>query len=199
MKSILAVQWINDYCSQAKYIVKADDDIFLNIFAAIEYLVSQIYEKDYAIMCHLKEADTSPIMRDPKSKWYVPKEVFEGRKHYPRFCSGYAVIFTANLVPFLYKASFDAPYFAVDDAYLFGLLLGKVPDVNYISIQDYMTLNQNSALEEYEGTGPLVHVASAAWEEGAMAKFWAKTLSKLTSWAKQHAKITNKKALDRKK
>lgn len=32
LKSIHAMQWINDNCLQAKYIVKADDDMFVNIF-----------------------------------------------------------------------------------------------------------------------------------------------------------------------
>ncbi|XP_060074182.1 beta-1,3-galactosyltransferase 5-like [Ylistrum balloti] len=189
MKSILAMKWINENCIQAKFILKADDDMFVNIFALIEYLISQIYEKNKVVMCHAKENDTSPIERNKNSKWYVPPNVFPGRKRFPRFCSGYTSIFTADLVPELYKASFSNPYFSVDDAYLFGLLMEKIKDVMFFDIQDNMTLNQKSALEEYTGGGAIEHVASNAWEDGALEKFWQATLSKLTKWSKTHANV----------
>ena len=35
LKSVHAVQWINDNCLQAKYILKADDDMFVNIFTTV--------------------------------------------------------------------------------------------------------------------------------------------------------------------
>lgn len=189
MKSILAMKWINENCIQAKYVLKADDDMFVNVFALVEYLISQIYEKDKVVMCHAKENDTSPIERNKNSKWYVPPNVFQGRKRFPRFCSGYTAIFTSDLVPILYKASFSNPYFSVDDAYLFGLLMEKIKDVIFFDIQDNMTLNQKSALEEYTGDGAIEHVACNAWESGALEKFWRATLSKLTKWAKSHANV----------
>ncbi|OWF51150.1 beta-1,3-galactosyltransferase 5-like [Mizuhopecten yessoensis] len=190
MKSILAMKWINENCIQAKYILKADDDMFVNIFATIEYLISQIHDKKKVVMCHAKENDTSPIERDTRSKWYVPAHVFPGRKRFPRFCSGYATLFTADLVPQLYKASFSKPYFSVDDAYLFGLLMETIKDVTFFDIQDNMTLNQKSALEEYVGNGAIEHVACNAWEDGVLEKFWRATLSKLTKWSKTHANVS---------
>ncbi|XP_033742498.1 beta-1,3-galactosyltransferase 5-like [Pecten maximus] len=189
MKSILAMKWINENCIQAKYILKADDDMFVNIFASVEYLISQIYEKKKVVMCHAKENDTSPIERNKNSRWYVPPDVFAGRKRFPRFCSGYAAIFTTDLVPELYKASFTNPYFSVDDAYLFGLLMENIKDVLFFDIQDNMTLNQKSALEEYTGDDAIQHVACNAWEDGALEKFWRATLSKLTKWSKSHANV----------
>lgn len=190
MKSILALRWINEHCIKAKYILKADDDMFVNIFAVIEYLITQIFDKKRVVMCHAKDNDTSTIIREKASKWYVPEHVFPGRSRFPRFCSGYAALFTSDLIPELYKASFSNPYFSVDDAYLFGLLMETIKDVTFYDIQDNLTLNQKSALEEYAGNGPIQHVACNAWEPGALEKFWQATLMKLTKWSKDHASVS---------
>lgn len=189
LKSIQAMQWINDNCIQAKYIVKADDDMFVNIFALTEYLLPQIYRKEKAIMCSLKENRTSVIVRKPESKWYVPEYIFKGESHYPTFCSGYTVLFSSDLVPELYKFSFNAPYFSVDDAYLFGMVLGQAKNVHYEDITNLLSLNLKAGLEEYSGSGPLVHVGILAWDDGGIQKLWQATLSKMTEWTRKHSNV----------
>ena len=188
-KCLIALHWINEYCTNARYVLKADDDIFINTFALVEYLISQIHDKHKAIMCALKENNTSPIIREPNKKWYLPKEVYPGRTHYPKFCSGYTTLFTTDLVPHLYKFSFKAPYFSVDDVYMFGYLLSQVSDVHYDDISNTLTLNQKYGLEEYEGDGPLIHVGLSAWEKGVVQKLWTRTLDRMTDWTKKHATI----------
>lgn len=71
------MQWINDNCFQVKYIVKVDDDMFVNIFVLIEYFLFQIYKKEKVIMCLLKENRISVIVRNCKSKWYVLEYIFK--------------------------------------------------------------------------------------------------------------------------
>ncbi|KAK3099292.1 hypothetical protein FSP39_002118 [Pinctada imbricata] len=193
LKSILALHWINEHCLNSRYILKTDDDIFINIFALLEYMISEIYSKNKVVMCQLKQNGTSPIMRDPKNKWYIPEEVFPGKTHFPQFCSGYTVLFTSDLIPDLYKTSFTAPYFSVDDVYVFGYLLPQIKSVQYEDVSNALTLNTKSGLQEYEGNGPLVHVAVGAAEKGAMEKLWTRTLQKLSDWAKRHAKIVDVK------
>jgi hypothetical protein len=34
----MALKWINDYCKNAKFILKTDDDIIVNTFALINHL-----------------------------------------------------------------------------------------------------------------------------------------------------------------
>lgn len=189
LKSIQAMQWINDNCLQAKYIVKADDDMFVNIFALTEYLLPQIYKKEKVIMCSLKENRTSVIVRNPKSKWYVPEYILKNQTHYPTFCSGYTALFSSDLVPELYKYSYTSPYFSVDDAYLFGMVLGQIKGVHYEDISSLLSLNLKSGLEEYNGSGPLVHVGILAWDDGGTEKLWRATLSKMTPWTQRHSNI----------
>lgn len=71
------MQWINNNCFQVKYIVKVDDDMFVNIFVLIEYFLFQIYKKEKVIMCLLKENRISVIVRNFKSKWNVLEYIFK--------------------------------------------------------------------------------------------------------------------------
>ena len=185
-KSIMAIQWINQHCIKAKYILKADDDMFVNIFAVAEFLVTQIYDKDKAIMCRLRHEGSSPIIRDRKNKWFVPKEIFPNRTHYPKHCSGYATLFTVNLIPELYRLSFKAPYFSVDDVYLFGYLLSQVSDVHYEDISNTLTLNQKTGLDGYKSNGPLSHAAIGAWKIETMKELWVLANNKKSHWANRH-------------
>jgi len=37
-KALVALLWISQYCDKATYLLKADDDAFVNVFAAIKHL-----------------------------------------------------------------------------------------------------------------------------------------------------------------
>lgn len=192
IKSIGALRWIYQYCPQAKYIIKADDDIYVNMFLVVEKIISEIWQHPQTLACHFKKNGTSPIVRAPSSKWYVPNEIFKGHKYFPvRFCSGYAVIFTADLIPIMYKNSFGIPYTIVDDVYIFGVLLSGVKDVNYINYQRNFTLDQGRALKEYENKNNITHVVASSWAKDSMQRYWYATMKKLSDWAKQHSALSN--------
>ncbi|ESO93936.1 hypothetical protein LOTGIDRAFT_74929, partial [Lottia gigantea] len=118
LKSALAIQWINTHCMQTRYVIKADDDIFINVFKIIEDLFPVLSQRKQTVMCHFHKAGQSVIVRNPKSQWYIPNGVFKGVKHFPRFCSGYVAIFTSDLIPLLYRSSFQSPIIPVDDVYM---------------------------------------------------------------------------------
>lgn len=191
LKSISALHWIYNICSQAKYILKADDDIYVNVFLLIEYFMPQVWNKEKAIICHYKTKGTSPIVRASTNKWYIPKNIFEGEKYFPfGFCTGYAILFTSNLLPEMYKASLKAPYIGIDDVYAFGLLLKDIKNITVISAQSNFTLNQNAALSEYEGSQPISHIVASAWAQKSMNRYWYATIRKLSKWGKLHCRLS---------
>lgn len=192
LKSIGTLRWIYQYCPQAKYIIKADDDIYVNIFLLVEKIISQIWQNNLALVCHYKKNGTSPIVRSPSSKWYVPNTIFKGYKYFPMgFCSGYAVLFTADLIPIMYKKSFEIPYTIIDDVYVFGLLLSNLSDVKFINSQRNFTLDQGSALKEYENKDSITRFVASSWAKDSMDRYWYATIKKLSEWAKQHSTLAN--------
>lgn len=54
-KCIEAMKWISTYCNRTEYILKADDDVFVNIYAVKEYLTQIDLVEDKptrTIMCY---------------------------------------------------------------------------------------------------------------------------------------------------
>ncbi|ELU06541.1 hypothetical protein CAPTEDRAFT_148283 [Capitella teleta] len=125
-KAIEGLKWITHHCSQARFILKTDDDIFVNIFSLVTHLQSVFAEAalpNKLLLClvwyHMK------VVRDPKSKWYIPYHEFK-EDFFPTYCSGSAFVMTPDVVRGMYNASLHTPFFWVDDYYVTGLLAHKV-------------------------------------------------------------------------
>lgn len=125
-KGIMGLKWTSTYCKQAKFLLKTDDDIFVNMFNLIAHLKSMIAHRGQVknlLLClvwyHMK------VMRDPKSKWYLSPTEFEP-DYFPTYCSGSAFVLTVDVADAMFNASLQTPFFWVDDFYVTGLLANKV-------------------------------------------------------------------------
>ncbi|XP_067660447.1 beta-1,3-galactosyltransferase 1-like [Haliotis asinina] len=186
---MIAINWINDNCLQARYVVKADDDMFVNIFMVVEYVLPTIYKKQRTVVCHYKKRGTSVIVRDPKDKWFVPPDVLPDKTTFPDFCSGYVVIMTVDSIPLLFESSFQAPLISIDDVYMFGILPMFSRKLNYVDGSKNFTLNNKMALEQYKSTKPITYIVANAWQDGSQESYWAAAINRLSLWAKRHANI----------
>lgn len=125
-KGIMGLKWASTYCRLAKFLLKTDDDIFVNMFNLIAHLQSMATHRGRVknlLLClvwyHMK------VMRDPSSKWYLSPSEFEP-DYFPTYCSGSAFILTVDVAGAMYNASLETPFFWVDDFYVTGLLAKKV-------------------------------------------------------------------------
>ena len=64
MKTRLGLKWAYHHC-KAKYILKTDDDVFVNPHPLVEWLRIQEREGFYSGWCNFN----SPVVRDPNNKW----------------------------------------------------------------------------------------------------------------------------------
>ena len=119
-KAIGSLKWISEHCRQAKFILKTDDDIFVNIFSLVNHLKSRGSDSMKKLMFCLVWRRMK-VIRNPKSKWYIPKSEFKD-EFFPQYCSGSAFFFTNDLTYPMYNASLHTPFFWVDDFYMTGLL-----------------------------------------------------------------------------
>ncbi|OWF45123.1 beta-1,3-galactosyltransferase 5-like [Mizuhopecten yessoensis] len=184
MKSLLALQWINSNCLHAKYILKADDDMFVNIFYVIEFGVSEIFTLNKVIMCQVRPNNTNEIIRNRNSKWYVPDHILPGRLTFPTMCFANMILFTADLVPDMYRASFSVPYCTVDDAYIFGMLIEPVKNADFRSIGETISMNQNEAYQDLMHQSHPRYIASTVKQIEYFRKFWNAALTRVPTWAK---------------
>lgn len=98
LKSISVLKWMSSFCGNAKYGLKADDDVFI---------------------IGSKQIGAKPI-QDKNSKWYTPKEDF-GEREYPPYVSGTAYAFTIPAAKALYRVTGRVKAFWLEDIYITGL------------------------------------------------------------------------------
>ena len=199
LKVLTFLQWLVDFCSKPtpRFIVKVDDDFFVNPFMLIEDFLSDVHQKVNFVSCHAKE--NSPVVRNEKSKWYVPESAYPKKDPdvFPRTCSGYTAIFPGDMVPALRSASIDTPLIPIDDAFLFSFVFGKLDGPEYIQISDSMTLNKETGLEDYKNDKKrLQYMSVSSWGDTIehMNTMWKATLKHLTTLGKE---LINEKRLQK--
>jgi len=135
LKTTFLLKWLGAECKLTKFVLKVDDDVFVNmerLWATLgsSHLFSTMVNLpgersaapvptniDYALIGHVM--NTVPI-RDPDSKWYLPPN-FYPLNIFPQFLSGTAYIFTGSLVPALYACALSTPFINLEDVFLTGL------------------------------------------------------------------------------
>ena len=78
--SLLALQWINAYCSKAKYVIKAEEKAFINVFLLVDLLLNTYTDETPVLLCMWWE--NMPILRHNTSnclQWCVGKNEFPGK------------------------------------------------------------------------------------------------------------------------
>ncbi|CAG5128679.1 unnamed protein product [Candidula unifasciata] len=121
LKSVSILKWVHLFCSFTKFVLKVDDDIYINI----PFLVNVLHEysshksspKSYVIGSLQVNAHPK---RDSNSKWYTPTSMFPGNT-YPNYAIGPAYAMTGIAASLLYEASLRVPTFWLEDIYITGL------------------------------------------------------------------------------
>ena len=123
-KHLAAVNWVVRNCPQAVYVMKLDDDVFVNIKPLAEHLITRFglmpSLNSNFIYCSL--VDKAIPARKNDSKWYVSYDTYPF-DYYPRYCEGFSYITNIETIKIMYKQSRIIPRFWIDDVYVTGLLL----------------------------------------------------------------------------
>ncbi|XP_008570449.1 PREDICTED: lactosylceramide 1,3-N-acetyl-beta-D-glucosaminyltransferase [Galeopterus variegatus] len=103
LKLLLQFSWANTFCPHAKFLMTADDDIFIHMPNLIEYLQSleQIGVQDFWIGRVHRGA---PPIRDKSSKYYVSYEMYQWPA-YPDYTAGAAYVISSDVATKVYSAS----------------------------------------------------------------------------------------------
>ena len=120
LKSAAMLKWSYRYCPSAKYTLKADDDMFVNI----EYLLIVLKLGTLSNTVIGMQMTDSPPIRDINSKWYVPNGMFN-EPVYPSHCSGTSYVISGDAVERLYNTTLVTPYFWLEDIYITGICRAK--------------------------------------------------------------------------
>lgn len=174
---------------QANFIVKIDDDVFVNVVLLIDEMINKYQNISRKIMGLVKWKDTAPIFRGPM-KWKVDKNDFVNLTHYPfPHCKGFFVVISHDIIKELFEAAKVTPFFWIDDIYLFGQLPEKIKNVTYKPL-DRLNLSEKKAVTCFGATDKRCSLlAAGAYSDGVMAKLWYGALRQNEQLASKYLNI----------
>nr|XP_004662743.2 beta-1,3-galactosyltransferase 9 [Jaculus jaculus] len=115
LKIITMTQWAVTFCPNALFILKANEDMFINLPSIVDYL---LHLKDHLENVYVGKVIHQDIPnRDPHSPGFVPFSEYP-EKYYPDYCSGEAFIISQAVAKMMYVAFRDAPIMVPADAFV---------------------------------------------------------------------------------
>ncbi|XP_069069339.1 UDP-GalNAc:beta-1,3-N-acetylgalactosaminyltransferase 1-like [Pleurodeles waltl] len=124
LKTIMAFQWVSEFCSNATYIMKADSDVFINTPNLLNFL-QKFNSSDSLFTGHTFIENYSE--RNIFLKNYISYEEYPFRL-FPPYCSGLGYVLSGKLALEIYKIMSHIKPIWIEDAYV-GMCL-KVLNVN---------------------------------------------------------------------
>ena len=175
-KGVMTLKWLNLHCSNARFYVKVDADIILNIFMLKTTIDEYLANAKQSFLCHIWEKNE--VIRKT-SRFQVLINQYP-RKYFPRYCNGATWIFTADLLAPLYMATFRVPFINVEDVYTSGLLPENVGHVKHLGCPEIeFTWPKQAKLTRYTSRDRALPLASEP-ENGVFREAWAAILDRLT-------------------
>lgn len=136
VKSTSILRWVHRYCGNAKYVLKIDDDSFLNPELFHQFLLRQLQNEEKAIY-GLCWSNGRPV-RNPHRKWYLSLSDFPDSR-FPDYVDGPAYLVSGSAVPDLI-AAFDSVWFIpLEDVFVTGLC-ATYANVRRIHVPQFLSL-----------------------------------------------------------
>ena len=122
LKSLAGFSWAARHCANATFLMKADDDIYLNVPYLIDVLSA--YPTSSLILGSLNSR--SPVKR--YGQWKVDYRQYP-QQRFPPYCSGCAYVISGDMASRLYhvtQTNQSPALIPVEDVFVTGLLAEKV-------------------------------------------------------------------------
>ncbi|XP_052082216.1 beta-1,3-galactosyltransferase 5-like [Mytilus californianus] len=120
-KLIFSLFWVNNFCKNAKFVIKMDDDIIINIPLVVPYLAEKVKAGKTVNVLECKTIKENIPVRERNNKWFITPEEYPFTKFLP-YCAGHSSIMSIDVVRKMYKASKNVPYLWLEDVYGSGFL-----------------------------------------------------------------------------
>ncbi|XP_044523642.1 UDP-GalNAc:beta-1,3-N-acetylgalactosaminyltransferase 1 [Gracilinanus agilis] len=119
LKTIMAFRWVAEFCPRAKYVMKADADVFIHPGNLVKYLLTcNQSENFYTGYPFLENYSKREFFR----KTYIPYEEYPFRT-FPPYCSGLGYVLSVDLALRVYEMMAHVKPIRLEDAYI-GIILG---------------------------------------------------------------------------
>ncbi|XP_013793716.2 beta-1,3-galactosyltransferase 5-like, partial [Limulus polyphemus] len=121
LKSVMLLKWVSEYCQNVQFVMKTDDDMYINIPNLLKML-SMVFSQSNIMIGYL--FTKAKPNRKRRNKWYVSRSEFPGGV-YPNYLSGTAYVMSRQVAPKLYQISLNTNFLTMEDIFVSGVLASK--------------------------------------------------------------------------
>lgn len=139
LKTVSLVEWVDNYCNHINFILKTDDDMFINIPRLLSFI--EKHAKDKRTIFGRLAKKWKPI-RNKKSKYYVSLNQYQPAI-FPDFTTGPAYLMTGDVIHDLYTTALGKTYLKLEDVFMTGIV---AQDVKIKRIHVHEFLNKRVAM-----------------------------------------------------
>lgn len=125
LKTISALDWVVQLCPDAEFVLKVDDDMFVQVERLLELVRSLLQEgKSQKLVLGNISRGWRPV-RNPQSKYYITEAQYEG-EHYPDFATGPSYLVSRAAVIPMVEEALNQSYIHLEDVFLTGVVAERL-------------------------------------------------------------------------
>ncbi|KAG8188809.1 hypothetical protein JTE90_009197 [Oedothorax gibbosus] len=149
LKHVAGLRWAVKNCAGVEYVLKADDDAFVDVSRALKVIKSAGLSSS-SIACRVVPQGTSPRRF---GKWMVTRQDYP-YDAYPEYCSGLAYFGRPSAMAKVYEAAVSGkvPYLWIDDVYLTGLA-AQAAEVSRLDIGVWFARTEDMVIKWMKSAG----------------------------------------------
>ncbi|XP_014290943.1 beta-1,3-galactosyltransferase 5 [Halyomorpha halys] len=121
LKTISLIEWTLRHCSNARFVMKCDDDVFVNVTNLLSFINIKFDSKN-TIFGELGK-DLSPLWWPPR--WYVSSSEYD-KPRYPDFLFGPAYLLSSDCLRPLFTQALKTEFFRLEDVFITGIVAESV-------------------------------------------------------------------------
>lgn len=160
LKTISMLEWVDNYCRKAAFVLKTDDDMFINVPRLLSFVAK--HKPEQRVIYGRLAKKWRPV-RNKKSKYYISPQQYKPNV-FPDFTTGPAYLFPANISKELYVAALNLTYFKLEDVFVTGIVanglkikrqhvpefLNKKVPLSACNVQRGISIHMVKSTEQYD-------------------------------------------------
>lgn len=134
LKVLHALKWVQLYCNNTRFVMKSDEDVFVNVAILLKQLNSQVLSPNGDIFGYvLNKSHHYVVDRSSATKWGVTGDEYPLNR-YPPYLQGTSYILTSNLVSKIVGTSQFLPYLHIEDVFVTGIIASKIHGAKLVQL-----------------------------------------------------------------